>query len=115
MSNEKARPLAWLGSVAVAICRPLSNTVLNSGPNPRTVINSPSPPERSMETPVMRWSDSARFVSGSLPISSGAIASTIPCASRLMSRALVMLARMPVTTISPKSPLCASDVGVAAV
>jgi hypothetical protein len=33
----------------------------------------------------------------------------------LMSRALVMLARMPVTTISPKSPLCASDVGVAAV
>src|SRR3979490_1010141 len=70
VSNEKDRPLAWLGSVDEAIWRPLTKTVLNSGPNPRTVMNSPSPPERSMETPVMRWSDSARLVSGNLPISS---------------------------------------------
>ncbi len=100
VSNENARPLACEGSVGVAICRPLSSTVLNSGPKPRTVTNAPSPPERSIDTPVIRCSDSARFVSGSLPMSSGEIASTMPSESRLMVIELTSDWRVPVITTS---------------
>ena len=115
VSKEKARPLAWAGSVGVAICRPFNNTVLNSGPKPRTVTNSPSPPERSMDTPVMRCNDSARLVSGSLPMSWGEIASTIPSESRLMVMALSSAWRVPVTTTSATSSFCGLRVPAAPV
>jgi hypothetical protein len=44
-------------------------------------------------------SDSARLVSGNLPISSAEMASTTPCAFRLMSIDWRSEARMPVMTI----------------
>src|SRR4030095_3166982 len=50
---------------------------------------------RSMEMPVIRCSDSARFVSGNLPMSSAAIASTTPTAGRLMSIEVWRVARQP--------------------
>jgi hypothetical protein len=53
-----------------------------------------------MEMPVIRCSDSARFVSGNLPMSSAVIASTTPTASRLISIEAWRLARKPVTTTS---------------
>ena len=45
----------------------------------------------------MRCNDSARLVSGNLPMSSALIASTTPAESRLMSMAWLRLLRMPVT------------------
>ena len=92
-------------SVDVGISRPLSSTRLYSGPKPRTVTNEPSPFARSIDTPVMRCSNSARLVSGNLPISSAEMASTTPCAFRLMSIDSRRDARMPVMTMS--SPLTA--------
>src|SRR3546814_1115432 len=59
------------------IWRPLSNTRLKSGPTPRTVTFEPSPIERSIDTPLMRCSDSARLVSGNLPMSSATMPSTM--------------------------------------
>ena len=82
------------------ICRPFSSTRLKSGPTPRTVTREPSPIERSMETPLMRCSDSARLVSGNLPMSSATMPSTTPCESRFSSMEDVRLPRMPVTTTS---------------
>ena len=49
-----------------------------SGPTPRTVTLDPSPIERSIDTPLMRCNDSARLVSGNLPISSALMPSTTP-------------------------------------
>jgi hypothetical protein len=63
-------------------------------------MKAPSPPERSIETPVMRWRDSAKLASGSLPISLVEMASTMPDEARLIPRALSRLARRPVTTIA---------------
>ena len=85
------------------IWRPFSSTRLKSGPNPRTVTVEPSPLLRSIDTPVMRWSDSARLVSGNLPMSSAEIASTTPCDSRFTSSDARKLARMPVTTMASPS------------
>ena len=66
---------------------------------PRTVTLEPSPLEvRSIDTPEMRCSDSARLVSGNLPMSSATMPSTTPWASRLRFIDEVRLARMPVTT-----------------
>ena len=79
------------------ITRPFSVTILNCGPNPRTVTRLPSPFERSIETPVIRCKDSARLVSGNLPISSAEIASTTPEASRFMRVDSLILERIPVT------------------
>ena len=62
----------------VGIWRLLRVTKLNSGPKPRTVILLPSPLLRSIDTPVIRCKDSARLVSGNLPMSSEVIASTTP-------------------------------------
>ncbi len=71
------------GLVDAASWRPFSVTRLYCGPKPRTVTSAPSPLRRSIDTPVMRWSDSARLVSGNLPISSDEIASTTPVESTL--------------------------------
>ena len=95
VSKLKAR--LWFSD---AICRPLTSTVLNSGPKPRTVISWPSPPERSIDTPVMRCSDSARLVSGNLPMSSAEMESTTPPASRLESIARPSAPRMPRTSMT---------------
>ncbi len=100
-SNEReAGALPPSPSVEVGIARPLSVTRLNSGPKPRTVTNEPSPFERSIDTPVMRWSDSARLVSGNLPMSSAEIESTTPLELRLSSTDSRSDARMPVTMIA---------------
>ena len=81
------------------IWRPLNRTRLKSGPMPRTVTLEPSPLDvRSIDTPEMRCSASARLVSGNLPMSSATMPSTMPCASRLRFIDEVRLARMPVTT-----------------
>ena len=93
-SNERPRPLC------VGIWRPLSVTKLKSAPNPRTVTRAPSPRSRSIATPVIRWSASAKFVSGKSPMSSAVIASTTPVASRFVSIARLRLERIPVTTTS---------------
>ena len=88
---------------AVGIARPLSVTRLKPGPNPRAVTREPSPLTRSIETPVIRCRDSARFVSGNLPMSSALIASTTPTASRFISIEAFRLPRNPVTTTSSSS------------
>ena len=108
-SNDRPRPVP-LTPPAVGIWRPFSVTRLKSGPKPRTVTRAPSPRSRSMDTPVMRCSDSARFVSGKLPMSSAVMASTTPKAFRLRSIEASRLARMPVTTISSSSAGCSSAV-----
>ena len=100
--------------VAVGSWRPLRTTRLYSGPRPRTVTNEPSPFDRSIDTPVMRCSDSARLVSGNLPMSSAEIASTMPWPSRLMSAEARKLARMPVTTMSSLAVSAGSVCGVVA-
>ena len=86
-----------------AIWRPLRVTILNDGPKPRTVIWLPSPLARLTETPVMRCSDSAKLVSGNLPISSAEIASTTPDMLRFKSIDLTKLPRMPLTSIISSS------------
>lgn len=86
--------------------RPLTRTVLNSGPKPRTVTKRPSPPWRSIDTPGMRCSDSATLESGNLPSASELTASTIEFDSRLMLIAWSKLPRIPVTTIAS---ICCSD------
>jgi hypothetical protein len=58
------------------------------------------PSERWAVTPGRRVSDSAMLGSGSLPMSSAEIASTMSADSRLTSIADWMLARMPVTVTS---------------
>ena len=86
--NDRAEPLPPIvlsplpNPSAPGIWRPLRVTRLNCGPKPRAVTCAPSPLRRSMEMPVIRCSDSARFVSGNLPMSSAVIASTTPTASR---------------------------------
>ena len=120
MEKSKARDVDALvgSSVDVGIWRPFKSTRLNSGPIPRTVIRCPSPSAprpavRSMDTPVMRCSDSARFVSGNLPMSSATIASTTPSDVRFTSAAAVRLRRTPVVTISSMTSSCASAGGIA--
>ena len=95
--KSKARP-DWSPRLAVGIWRPLSSTRFRSGPTPRTVTRAPSPRLRSIDTPLMRCSASARLVSGNLPMSSAAMPSTKPSELRFRFSVDCMLARMPVTT-----------------
>ena len=74
--------------------------MLFSPPKPRTVTSLPSPLERLMDTPVIRCNDSARLVSGNLPMSSAEIASTTPTEFCLMDAASVRLDFRPVTSIT---------------
>ena len=111
MAKSKAREFEALVSWVpeVGIWRPLSSTRLNSGPTPRTVTFEPSPPTRSIDTPLMRCSDSARLVSGNLPMSSATMPSTTPCDSRLRFMADCRLPRIPTTvTASSSADCCAS-------
>src|SRR5580704_3912332 len=109
-SKSKARVAAGpvnpssprFGVVLPGMERPFRVTRLNSGPKPRTVTREPSLFARSMVTPGMRWMDSARFVSGNLPMSSAVMASTIPNESRLMASLVTSDWRRPVTTISAR-------------
>ena len=99
LPKSKARELEAPVSAMLdaGIWRPLSSTRLKSGPTPRTVTREPSPMERSIETPLMRCSDSARLVSGNLPMSSAEMPSTTPCPSRFMLSDDSRLERMPLT------------------
>ena len=72
--------------------------MLNCGPKPRAVTCAPSPSRRSIEMPGTRCNDSARLVSGNLPMSSALIASTTPAALRLVFIEFASALRMPVTT-----------------
>jgi hypothetical protein len=72
--------------------------MLKSGPMPRTVTFWPSPLVRSIDTPEMRCSDSARFVSGNLPMSSATMPSTIPSELRFRFSDEAIDWRMPLTT-----------------
>ena len=90
--------------LAAGIWRPFRVTMLKAPPKPRIVTSEPSPSTRLMDTPVTRCSDSARLVSGNLPMSSAEMASITPEDSRLTSRAAVKLPRIPVTTISSRPP-----------
>ena len=86
------------------ICRPFKVIKLKSGPKPRTVISLPSPLERLTETPVIRCKDSARFVSGNLPISSAEIASTTPDMDLFKFIERIKLPLIPLTSITSISP-----------
>jgi hypothetical protein len=97
LAKSKARPFRS-PRLEVGIWRPLSSTMLKSGPTPRTVIFEPSPIERSIDTPEMRCSDSARLVSGNLPMSSATMPSTIPSELRFRFIDEIKLWRRPVTT-----------------
>ena len=61
--------------------------------------------ERSIDTPLMRCSDSARLVSGNLPMSAATMPSTIPSALRFRFIEEPRLARRPVTTTVVTSPV----------
>ncbi|MNI36823.1 hypothetical protein D3C73_908890 [compost metagenome] len=86
-------PLWSPAPTVVSASMPLMRTRVNSGPRPRTEMLRPSPASRVMTTPGMRCSDSARFRSGNLPMSSATMASTTPASPRLMSSAFSTLAR----------------------
>ena len=90
--NERELPVP-------GICLPLSVSKLNEGPKPRTVIWLPSLLLRLIVTPVILCKDSARLVSGNLPISSADIASTIPEAALFISCDRAKLPLMPLTSI----------------
>ena len=85
------------------IWRPFKVIKLNSGPKPRTVIWLPSPFARLTDTPVIRCNDSAKLVSGNLPISSDEMASTIPEESRFISIERISEPRIPFTSITSTS------------
>src|SRR5690606_9755176 len=89
-----------LEDCADGMVRPFKVTMLLPAPKPRTDTSPPSPLLRLIDTPVLRCKDSARLVSGNLPISSALIASTTPADSRLISIARSRDARIPVTTTS---------------
>ncbi len=84
--------------VVVSASTPLMRTRVKSRPRPRTVMLRPSPASRSITTPGMRCSDSARLVSGNLAMSSALITSTMPLSSRFLFSALSSEARKPVTS-----------------
>lgn len=77
---------------------PLISTRLASVP--QICTPRPTPASRVIWMPVTFSSTSARFWSGSLPISSASMTSTRLAALRFCDRAFCSDARMPVTTIS---------------
>lgn len=104
MPRSPSRSALWsppiVATLAVGMLRPFRVTRVNPLPKPRMVTREPSPFTRSMETPVIRWRDSARLVSGKLPMSSAEMASTTPWESRLMSIARCSEPRTPVTVMT---------------
>ena len=86
--------------VVVSVSMPLISTRVNCGPRPRTVISRPSPSSRVIATPGMRCSDSARFWSGNLPMSSARMVSASEAMFSLIFSACSRLVRYPVTTTS---------------
>ena len=95
-------------SPVLTISRPLSRVVAKSGDRPRTLITWARPATRWAARPGRRAIDSAMLTSGSLPMSSAEIASTIELESRLVEIAPSMPARMPVTTTVSRSVVVAS-------
>jgi hypothetical protein len=81
--------------------------------SPRMEMPSASPPPRLVTcTPETRCRASTTLLSGSLPMSSATIDSITWVASRLFSRPLARLSRIPVTTtVSTSSPLGVSAAG----
>ena len=94
VSKLNSRP-----SLSVAMGLPFSRTRLNSGPKPLTVTNCPSPSARSIDTPEIRCSASAKFWSGNLPISTDWMVSIITFALRLMPTDCATRARNPLTSM----------------
>src|SRR5690606_5218363 len=84
-------------SPVLTISRPLSSVVAKSGDRPRTLITWARPATRWAARPGRRAIDSAMLTSGSLPMSSAEMASTMEVESRLTEMALSMPRRMPVT------------------
>ena len=96
MSNSTSRP-----PLPEAVARPLMLTKVNSLGRPRTLTRWPRPLLRSIVTPGMRCSASARFCSGKLATSVATMESEKPTVLRLMSTASSRLRRYePVTMIS---------------
>jgi len=82
--------------------RPLSSVLAKSPDRPRMLISVARPPTRCAARPGRRAIDSAMLLSGSLPMSSAEIASTMLSLFFLTLMALSMPRRMPVTvTTSP--------------
>ncbi len=94
-------------SPVLTCSRPFSSAVVKPGSVPRRLIAEARPSARCEVRPGRREIDSAMLVSGSLPMSSAEIASTMLIDSCLTAIALSMPARMPVTTISSSSPSAA--------
>ena len=88
-------------SPVLTCSRPFSRVVVNPGSVPRRLMAEALPSARCEVRPGSREMDSAMLVSGSLPMSSADIASTMLIDSRLVSIAFWMPTRMPVTTTSP--------------
>ena len=95
-----APPELSVPPVVLIASMPLMRTRVNCGPRPRTVMLRPSPASRAIATPGMRCSDSARFESGNLAMSSATDRVDRAGGARLSSSALFRLARKPVTTTS---------------
>ena len=87
-------------SPVLTCSRPFISAVVKPGSVPRRLIADARPSARCDVRPGRREIDSAMLVSGSLPMSSAEIASTILIDSCLVAIALSMPARMPVTTTS---------------
>ena len=77
--------------------RPLSSVVAKSGDRPRTEITCARPATRWADRPGRRAIDSAMETSGSLPMSSAEMASTMESEFFLTEIAASMPRRMPVT------------------
>ena len=84
-------------SPVLTCSRPFMSAVVNPGSVPRRLIAEARPSARCEVRPGRREIDSAMLVSGSLPMSSAEIASTMLVESRLVSIAFSMPTRMPVT------------------
>src|SRR6476659_1978128 len=112
--DESVRPLD-----ATAICEPFSRILVKLVPRPRMAMLRPSPfTSRVSCTPGMRFSDSAMFRSGNLPMSSANTESVMLTDSRFALVALSSDARKPVTTTSLSSSLpcsagCAASAAIA--
>jgi len=108
--SRRRAPSALLAPEVDRVSNPFRRTRVKSPPRPRTEIELPSPFSRSIDTPGIRCSDSARLASGKSAMSSALMTSTMVLERRFSVRALASEARMPVTTISPTS--VASSLGV---
>ena len=108
-SNARSRLNDAPSTEVAIVSMPLTRTRVNCAPRPRTVIWRPSPASRSIATPGIRCSDSARLVSGNLAMSSATMTSTWPTASRLADIAAFSDWRKPETMMTLSSAETSPD------